>query len=125
MKDKEWLDYIRRACAGSDCLDLNPCPFCGKREYLRAGHESAMAFAVQCMRCRCTGPIWSYGRVIGEDEYLLPEVQAEVDKRESEGVGADLLDLLGRGPLNYLDAYLLEMAINDWNMRDGENDTGT
>ena len=119
--DKEWLKYLRQVCAGSDHLDLKPCPFCGKREYLRAGHESSMAFAVECMKCRCVGPIWSYRRVTGDDEYLLPEVEAEVEKRKKEGVTyKDLLPCLCREPLNHLDAYLLEKAIEDWNERDGE-----
>lgn len=124
--DKEWMDYLRKVCAGSDHLDLEPCPYCGKREYLRAGHESAMAFAVECMNCRCVGPVWSYRRVTGSDEYLLPEIQEEVDKRKKEGVSADIQSLLERtDPLNYLDAFLLEMAIKDWNTRDGERDIGT
>jgi len=123
--DKEWLNHIRMVCAGGDHLDLKPCPFCGKREYLRAGHQSAMSFGVECMNCRCEGPVWGYRRVTGDDECLLPEVQAEVDRREKEGVTYEnLLSFLCRESPDHLDAYLLERAINDWNMRDGEEDTG-
>jgi len=120
-EDKEWLDYIRKVCSGSDHLDLKRCPFCGKREYLRAGHLSSIAFGVECMNCRCQGPVWSYRRVTGDDGCLLPEIQAEVEKREKEGKpNKDLLPRLHHEPLNYLDLYLLEMAIEDWNERELE-----
>jgi hypothetical protein len=121
MSDPEWEDFLSQLCAESAKLDLKPCPFCGKREFLRAGHLSSQAFGVECMNCRCTGPVWSYRRVTGDDECLLPEILAEVERRKAKKyVYAETCRLLPRGPLNHLDAYLLEKAIEGWNKRDDE-----
>ena len=101
----DWEEIARAICAESKKYDLKECPWCKTSEFLYAGHKSSTSMSVECMKCRCTGPIWGLMRVTDDEGYLFEEIQQLVDGKEWPETR------------DALDSYLLAKAIADWNNR--------
>lgn len=91
-------------------VHLEPCPFCGATgDALYAGNIRCMVFGVECNKCNCVGPQWSYDHVTDEKGELLPKVQEKI-----KGMSND-------ESFNTIDNFLAMKAVEDWNKRKESN----
>lgn len=89
---------------------LQICPYCKTDKHLKVGHIEFGCFSVRCMQCMCHGPVFSYGFICDDEDYILPEFTflKLLDTYDPTG--------------DYVDEFLTDLAIQAWNlMRATEN----